>query len=107
MNAKHHILIVEDEAAIRTGLEDVLAGCPGVVEAGIAGRHDPVWGHRLVAVYVGHLSTEELARWIGQHVAPAMRPRDFIRVANLPRNALGKLDRNLLQLLAESAATED
>ena len=88
-------------------LEDVLAGCPGVVEAGIAGRHDTVWGHRLVAVYVGRLSTEELARWIEQHIAAAMRPRDFIRVANLPRNALGKLDRNLLQLLAESAATED
>lgn len=88
-------------------LEDVLAGCPGVIEAGIAGRPDPVWGHRLVAVYVGHRSAEELAPWIEEHIAPAMRPREFIRVSALPRNALGKLDRRLLGLLAESPQTGD
>jgi O-succinylbenzoic acid--CoA ligase len=88
-------------------LEDVLAGCPGVIEAGIAGRPDPVWGHRLVAVYVGHRSAEELAPWIEEHIAPAMRPREFIRVSALPRNALGKLDRRLLGLLAESPAAGD
>ncbi len=81
-------------------LEDLLAGCPGVVEAGVAGRPDPVWGHRLIAVYAGDASREELADWVERHIAPNLRPREFMRVSALPRNALGKLDRRLLKLLA-------
>ena len=86
-------------------LEDLLAGCPGVVEAGVAGRPDPVWGHRLIAVYAGDASREELARWVDKHIAPNLRPREFMRVSVLPRNALGKLDRRLLKWLV--AAPED
>lgn len=83
-------------------LEDVLAGCPGVIEAGITGQVDPVWGHRLVAAFVGDVKPDVLERWIEKHLAPALRPRRFIRVSSLPRNALGKLDRHLLRLMAES-----
>lgn len=87
-------------------LEDVLAGCPGVMEAGITGQPDPVWGHRLVAVYVGDVTQDELERWIEKNLAPPLRPRHFIRVSSLPRNTLGKLDRRLLQLMAESVDGE-
>ncbi len=87
-------------------LEDVLAGCPGVIEAGVTGQADPVWGHRLVAAYVGDVTPDVLQRWIEKHLAPPLRPRHFIRVSSLPRNALGKLDRHLLQLMAESVDDE-
>ncbi|MGB5590673.1 MAG: class I adenylate-forming enzyme family protein [Gammaproteobacteria bacterium] len=88
-------------------LEDLLAGCPGVVEAGVSGRPDPVWGHRLIAVYAGDASRKQLAEWVERHIAPNLRPREFMRVSSLPRNALGKLDRRLLKLLVAAPADDD
>lgn len=82
--------------------EALLAACPGVTEVGIAGRPDPVWGQCLVAIYVGDTGPDELRRWVGKHITPVLRPREFIRVPELPRNQLGKLDRRLLELLADS-----
>jgi O-succinylbenzoic acid--CoA ligase len=87
--------------------EALLAACPGVIEAGIAGRPDPEWGQRLVAVYVGDTGPDELRRWAGKHIAPALRPREFIRVPELPRNQLGKLDRRQLGLLAGSLPQDE
>lgn len=86
-----------------TIIEALLADCPGVIEAGIAGRPDPVWGQHLVAIYVGDTGPDELRHWVGKHIAPVMRPREFIRLPELPRNELGKLDRRLLGLLVDSA----
>lgn len=86
-------------------VEVLLERCPGVREAGVGGRADPVWGERVVAVVVGSVTPAELERWARDKLRGAMRPREFIQAAALPRTANGKLDRvRLRQLLADQPA---
>jgi O-succinylbenzoic acid--CoA ligase len=77
--------------------------CPGVDEVGIAGRSDQTWGDLLVALYVGTATQEEMAVWCQENIISSMRPREFIRVSELPRNGMGKLDRDGLRMLVNQA----
>ena len=74
-------------------VEDLLAACPGVEQAAIAGQADEVWGVRLVALYTGSASAAEVEQWCCENIASALRPRRFVQVAELPQNGFSKLDR--------------
>ena len=78
-------------------VEDVLKRCPGVVDAALTAIADAVWGDLLVAVVVGDGSDAALAQWCREQLPGAMRPRRFVRVGALPRNPLGKLERQALR----------
>lgn len=78
-------------------VEDLITACPGVAEVGVTARPDEVWGDRIVAVFAGTIDAPALEAWCRAHLAGALRPREFIRVAALPRNAAGKLDRRALR----------
>lgn len=80
-------------------VEDLIAACPGVAEVGVTARPDEVWGDRIVAVFAGTIDAAALEAWCRVRLAGALRPREFIRVAALPRNAAGKLDRRALREL--------
>lgn len=79
-------------------IEDVLLECPGVREAAVVGIADAARGEVPVAYVVGDetIDDEELAGICERQLASFKRPRAFIRVAALPRNALGKVQRHLL-----------
>ena len=77
-------------------VEAALEACPGVTEAGVTGSPDPRWGALVVAVYAGDIAPAALAAWARAHLPPSSRPRRFLRVARLPRNAMGKLLRREL-----------
>ena len=77
-------------------VEAALAACPGVAEAGVTSCPDPRWGALLVAVYTGDITPDALAAWAREHLPSPIRPRRFLRVARLPRNAMGKLLRREL-----------
>src|SRR5574340_26973 len=81
-------------------VEEVLKRCPGVADAAVTAVVDDIWGDLLVALVVGGASDEVLAQWCRAELPSAMRPRRFVRVAGLPRNALGKLERQVLHSLA-------
>jgi len=86
-------------------VEAALAGCPDIGDVGVTGVADPRWGRCVVAVYTGNGAPDALAAWAKDHWAarglgPAWRPRCWCRVAALPRNALGKIDRRALADLA-------
>ncbi|MGD9388466.1 MAG: AMP-binding protein [Gammaproteobacteria bacterium] len=86
-------------------VESALLECPGVDEAGVTGRPDPRWGALLVAVYAGPAAPGAVAAWAASQLPSARRPRRFIRVAQLPRNAMGKISRTeLAQLGLEAEA---
>lgn len=77
-------------------VEDLLSGCPGIMEVAVTGRPDPVWGVRLVAVYSGDADENSVASWTRDHIPGPMRPREFRRVQRLPRTPLGKIRRREL-----------
>ncbi len=93
-----HILGRLDDMLITGGenihphmLEQELAVCPGVEEVAVVAIEDPVWGEKLIALYVGSCSAQELKTWAKQRLKKAFLPKVFFAVESLPRNAMGKL----------------
>ncbi len=82
-------------------VEAVLATHPEVREVAVVGHPDPTWGERVVAHVVptgeGPLDETSLDAHARAGLAPAKRPREWVRVEALPRNANGKVDRRALQ----------
>lgn len=85
-------------------VESCLAACPGVADIAVTAIADPVWGDALVALFVGQVELQALQDWSRQHLISAKRPRRFVRVPQLPRNAIGKFERGSLRALAQAAA---
>lgn len=85
-------------------VESCLAACPGVTDVAVTAIADPVWGDVLVALIVGSADSHTVRDWSRQHLASALRPRRMLRVASLPRNAMGKIERATLRTLAGGAA---
>ncbi len=76
-------------------LEDVLAGCPDIVEAAVVGRPDSKWGEVPVAVVVPRDADFQdkqavIDRFEGA-LARFKHPKDVIFVDALPRNSMGKV----------------
>jgi O-succinylbenzoic acid--CoA ligase len=85
-------------------VEDVLASCPGVAAVAVTARRDARWGTTLVALFEGDVDPATLDRWARERIDPAARPRAYLRVAALPRNAMGKLVRHELPALLTGEA---
>lgn len=80
-------------------VEKLLLTCPGVDDAAVTALADDIWGDRLVALLVGEAGAGAVQDWCRAHLASHLRPRQFVPVDQLPRNALGKLERNRLPAL--------
>jgi len=85
-------------------VEDALARHPHVAETAVVGGPDPDWGERVIAFVVaraGHeVSVGELDSLSRSSIARFKRPREYRFVAQLPRNAYGKvLKRELRRML--------
>jgi O-succinylbenzoic acid--CoA ligase len=78
------------------GIEDLLAACPGAGDVAVTARPDDRWGMTLVVLYTGDARAVELDAWARGRLPSATRPREFLRVDRLPRNAMGKLLRTRL-----------
>lgn len=85
-------------------VESCLAACPGIRDVAVTGLPDPIWGDIVVALVVGEASPAEITRWSRAHLPAAALPRRIIRLAHLPRNSAGKLERSTLRRLAREAA---
>jgi malonyl-CoA/methylmalonyl-CoA synthetase len=80
-------------------VEDVLVAQPGVLEAAVVGRASPEWGEEVTAFVVledPKVDLESLRGALQQLMSPYKVPRAIHVVDELPRNALGKLQRHLL-----------
>jgi acyl-CoA synthetase (AMP-forming)/AMP-acid ligase II len=85
-------------------IEDVLRVHPRVKDVAVVGAPDRVWGERIVAAVVlqpaaGPLPSsaallDELSAFCAQSLADYKRPREVRIVADLPRNALGKVQKH-------------
>jgi len=85
------VIITGGENVDPERVEAVLRGHPGVEEAVVVGVPDDEWGQLLVCVYQGE--QDDLEEWASQRLPGFMVPKRWVRVATLPRTALGKPDR--------------
>lgn len=76
-------------------IEDVLRSYEGVVDCAVVGVPDPAWGERVCAAVVcadtARVDVEALRRFAKNRLAPYKVPKDILLVADLPRNAMGKV----------------
>jgi len=81
-------------------VEELLATYPAISETAVIGAPDAEFGQRLIAFVVvradAKVSEEELRNFTKERLARYKVPRDFVFVAQLPRNALGKVVRSQL-----------
>ena len=84
-------------------VEEVLAQHPAVREVAVVSRPDAEYGERVVAYVVAEdaaLASEatatELIGWCRARLASYKKPSEIRFVAQLPRNALGKVQKHLL-----------
>ncbi|HXY41593.1 MAG TPA: AMP-binding protein [Vicinamibacteria bacterium] len=77
-------------------IEEVLLEQPGVREAAVVGVPDERRGERPLAFYVGEAAASELEAVCRRQLASFKVPGAFVRVAALPRNALGKVVKSRL-----------
>lgn len=76
-------------------IEEVLRTHPAIGECAVVGIDDHEWGQRVccaVELRPGHdLELNELREWAKARLATCKIPKDLICVAQLPRNAMGKV----------------
>ncbi len=77
-------------------IEEFLAEQPGVREVAVTGVADPRRGEVPIAYVVGEFEAQALEAACRQHLASFKIPRAFVGVENLPRTALGKIQKHLL-----------
>lgn len=81
-------------------VEDVLYEHPAVLDVAVVGKKDDYWGQKVVAYIVPKhpVNSEELDHHCkaSQRLADYKRPKEYIFVKELPRNASGKIQKFLL-----------
>ncbi|AWC27704.1 fatty acid--CoA ligase [Bacillus cytotoxicus] len=83
-------------------IEDFLHSHPGVLDVAVLGEPDELWGERVVAVIVKkdeYVTAADLEKFCKEsdQLADYKRPRHYIFVDELPRNASGKLQKFILR----------
>jgi malonyl-CoA/methylmalonyl-CoA synthetase len=91
-------------------IENVLREHEGVGDVAVVGLPDETWGDLVVAAIVekaGWTTSEgELRAWTRERIAPYKVPKRIVVLKELPRNALGKVQKNtLVRLLIERGQT--
>ena len=81
-------------------VEAVLEAHPSVVEAAVAGLPSERWGEQVTAWVVirpnARYDAEGLIAYVRESLAPYKTPKQVVRVDQLPRNSVGKVDRRRL-----------
>ncbi|WP_175640050.1 fatty acid--CoA ligase [Metabacillus schmidteae] len=84
-------------------VEDALYEHKGILDVAVLGEPDEFWGERVIAVVVvkkeQHLKGEQLDQFLkdSEKLAPYKRPRRYVFVDEVPRNASGKIQKFLLR----------
>jgi long-chain acyl-CoA synthetase len=102
------MVITGGENVYPAEVEAVLRRHPGVADVAVFGVPDPRWGEAVAAAVVPRdpsLTTDELVAFSHGLLAGYKRPRTVLLLAELPRNAAGKvLRRRLRDTTTEGAA---
>lgn len=101
VDRRKNLIIRGGQNIVPTDIENVLFRHPAVLEAAVVGAPDPVWGERIVAVIALRPGARADAGELHAHAAsqlPAFtRPEEIQVVAALPKNAVGKIDKQAVR----------
>ncbi|MFT7645465.1 MAG: malonyl-CoA/methylmalonyl-CoA synthetase [Candidatus Poriferisodalaceae bacterium] len=80
-------------------VEDAILEHEAVRDCAVVGELDPEWGETVVAYVIADrdISSEEMKDFVGLQLAAYKRPRTTYRLDELPRNALGKVQKHRLE----------
>jgi malonyl-CoA/methylmalonyl-CoA synthetase len=78
-------------------VELVLDEMPGVVESAVIGAPHPDFGEGVAAVVIGQGDEAALIAAAREKLAAYKTPKRILFVDELPRNAMGKVQKNLLR----------
>lgn len=103
MGRSKDVIISGGENVYPAELENVLADCPSIAEAAVVGVPDPKWGEAACAVVVrkpgAELDEREVLALFRDRLARYKHPRRVIFAEALPKNALGKVQKQALKSL--------
>jgi long-chain acyl-CoA synthetase len=77
-------------------IESALADTPGLIDIAVFGQPDQRWGQRVCGAYVGDVDEQALRDRATERLSPPKRPKEYIRMRELPRTATGKVRRHEL-----------
>ena len=77
-------------------VEHVLLEHPDVSDAAVFGVADDDWGQRICAAVVADVDPVALSSWLRDRLAPHKRPKEIVRVDDIPVSATGKVRRTRL-----------
>lgn len=101
------VIVTGGENVSAAEVEEALLAHPAVSDAGVAGVPDREWGEAVTAYVVAGAPVDatELRRHCRDRIAAFKVPKEVLVVAELPRNAAGKLRRaELVQMAHRSPA---
>ncbi|MFP6736699.1 MAG: class I adenylate-forming enzyme family protein [Rhodospirillales bacterium] len=83
-----------------TEIDNILARHADIIDAAAVGVPDEIYGEEVVAYVVarqaGTLSAATVIAHCGQYLAPFKTPKEIYFIDEIPKNARGKLDRDVL-----------
>ncbi len=94
------MIITGGENVYPAAVENVLAECEGVREVAVLGRPDEYWGEVVVAVIVPNgeeRNAQRILEYCEGRIAHFETPREIFFVEELPRNAMGKIEKDALR----------
>lgn len=98
---RSEVLKVAGENVSLAELEAAISEHPGVFEAAVVGRPDPIRDEVPIAYVVQHstepVALEDLQEWCADRLSPVKRPREIVFVDELPRTSVGKIRKFLLR----------
>jgi len=102
VDRKKDMIISGGENIYSAEVENALSWHPGVRDVAVIGRPDTKWGESVVALVVpadpdNPPTLEELILFTRESLASYKKPRDLVIVGELPRNATGKITKNVLR----------
>ncbi len=103
MGRSTELIISGGENIYPAELENVLADCPQIAESAVLGVEDPKWGEAACAVVVrnpgAQLNEAAVLALFEDRLARFKHPRRIVFVDQLPKNALGKVQKTELRKL--------
>jgi malonyl-CoA/methylmalonyl-CoA synthetase len=99
LGRRHELIISGGFNIYPREIEELLTSYPGIREAAVIGMPHPEWGEVPMACLVceGQIDNAALVAWCKTQLASFKVPRQIRFVQELPRNAMGKVQKHLLK----------